>query len=93
MDELRRVVGEVAFNEFVGKSHVQQTVCVLSPDKWDQCHRVSVCRLAKEFMCKIWHARMRKVSASLAAPGTSQSGAAPSRGAEVYGQLTTTPNS
>jgi hypothetical protein len=42
LNELRRVVGEATLNEFVGRSLVQRAVCVLSPDKWDQCHRVSV---------------------------------------------------
>jgi hypothetical protein len=93
---LRDVVGAAAFDAFNAKSDRNKCLCILSVKPWDELHRTLVCDLAKEFMCRVWQSRMQKVNALLTSAGqvtpTLQSGSVSLGDAEVYGQLTMTPN-
>jgi len=97
LHNLRTLVGEHTFTEFSTKCDLNKCMCILSPKWWNETCRDDVCCLAKEFLCNLWQSRLRKVnglhsSATNAIP-TPQLGSASMGGAEVYGHLTTTPNS
>jgi hypothetical protein len=93
---LHSVIGSAAYHEFACKSPSAQAVCILSPKGWHESHQPCICQLAKEFPCMIWHCRACKVNGPLTLaeqiPSSPQNASASIGGAEVYGQLTTTPN-
>ena len=90
LDALRDVAGDPAFHDFNTRSDEAKLVSVLGYKSWDESCRSSVCNLVKTFLQHLWLSRQSRARALL--PHSTSNGAAPSGGAEVYGQLATTSN-
>ena len=95
VSQVQSVVGESS-PSLAHASHKDFALKVLSPSCWEECHRASICHLAKEFMCRVWQSRVQQVQggSSLTVPAATLAlnGSASQGGAEVYGQLATAPN-
>ena len=95
LSEVRRVVGEHAYQVFESSSSVDKAVCLLSHKWCDESLRSEVCRLTKQFMCKVWSSRkvccVSSARPLLVSQPPPSSGSASPGGAEGYGQPTMPP--